>query len=79
MASRWPDACGYLDFVTDDRDPQYVRTYVGQSSQSIFWLVEHISWIRRGGFTSLHYYILQAGFGHRSANFIRLWTFQIVW
>jgi hypothetical protein len=35
---------------------------------------DHHLKIRRGVFDTLHYFILQLGQGHRTANLLRLWT-----
>lgn len=76
QSGHWPLNVGYLDYVLDDRSDLYIRYYVGQtkfSGRRI--LVEHMQSILRASFQSLHYYILWLGNGHRSANFLRLWSF----
>ncbi|KAL8767343.1 MAG: hypothetical protein Q9209_006106, partial [Squamulea sp. 1 TL-2023] len=67
-------AGGYLDFVTDDRDVDYCRFYVGQSTGLEARMSEHSKEIYSGSVKSLHYYICALGNGHRTPNFIRLFT-----
>lgn len=71
----WPEAGGYVDGITDDRDSSYFRGYVGQSSRlPIRISIEHPSEIRNGSTRTLHYFVLARGQGHRYANFLRLWS-----
>lgn len=68
---------GYCDYITDTRNPEYVRLYIGQTkSAERRILLQHIQAIRRGDHSSLHYFILWLGNGHRTANFLRLWSFS---
>lgn len=71
---RWPDRGGYLDFVLDDRSNLYLRFYVGQSGRLRIRLSVLCRHIAAGHIDSLHYYILNVGDGHRSANWMQLWT-----
>lgn len=74
-AASWPRKSGYVDGVIDDRYPDYIRFYVGQSSRlPIRLAVEHAGKIRNGSTKSLHYFILARGHGHRYAQFLRLWS-----
>lgn len=68
---------GYCDYITDDRDPDYFRLYIGQTNNSVRRVVlTHAQCILRGEYSSLHYFILWMGNGHRAANFLRLWSFS---
>jgi len=51
---------GYVDYITDDRDYEYVRMYHGQA-------------IVEGCNDSLHYFLLWPGNGHPTANFLGVW------
>lgn len=71
----WPEKGGYADGVFDDRLPDYVRFYVGQSSRlRVRISAEHSAKILNGNVKALHYFVLARGRGHRSARFLRLWT-----
>ena len=73
----WLEEMGYLDYVTDDRDEDYVRNYVGQCALGHRRILsQHAQSILRGTHDSLHYFILWLGNGHRAANFLRLWSFS---
>ncbi|KAJ5832070.1 hypothetical protein N7474_000381 [Penicillium riverlandense] len=73
--SPWAGGSGYTNYVTDDRNDEYFRQYVGQSFQaSVRIRGDHRRDIQEGHHTSLHHFILWIGNGHRTANFIRLWT-----
>lgn len=74
LSRRWPEQTGYLDFITDVRDPDYIRYYHGQSETVIFRIADHLVKICRGKFETLHHYVLQLGQGHRRATMIRVWT-----
>ncbi|KAI1623158.1 hypothetical protein EDD37DRAFT_695551 [Exophiala viscosa] len=65
--------CGYLDFVTDDRNGLYVCFYVGQSSKVLLRIDTHCRHILQGLCDKLHYFILNMGDGHRRANWLQLW------
>jgi len=72
----WPLDVGYLDYITDDRCENYVRFYIGQTiASSRRLLLDHSQAVLRGETTSLHYFIPWLGNGHRSVNFLRLWSF----
>lgn len=49
---------------------------MGQSADPRHRLAQHIKCILQGDCDTLHYYIISKGNGHRSANFLRLWTLQ---
>ncbi|KAJ5179717.1 hypothetical protein N7492_002927 [Penicillium capsulatum] len=71
----WDDPIGYLDFITDDRSPEWLRYYVGQCEIAKRRLVNgHAQEALRASLSSLHYFIVWMGNGHRSMNFIRLWS-----
>ena len=74
----WRRNSGYLDFVLDDRNSAYWRAYVGQSSNPIQRMGQHIRCIRDCERESLHYYIIWMGAPFRSANFIRLWSIPYI-
>ncbi|KAJ3566063.1 hypothetical protein NPX13_g7276 [Xylaria arbuscula] len=76
QSSEWTRGGGYIDFVTDDRNPLWLRLYVGQYTIAIRRILrQHSQNILKGSYESLHYFILWMGNGHRSAKFIRLWQF----
>lgn len=59
----------------DNRLPDYVRFYIGQSSRlRVRISAEHSAKILNGNVKALHYFVLARGRGHRSARFLRLWT-----
>jgi hypothetical protein len=66
-----------LDYVSDDRDPDYWRPYVGQSSNTEQRIAQHVRAIRTGDTDTLHYFVIRRGDGHRTANFVRLWTVSL--
>ncbi len=70
----WPEWGGYLDFVTDDRNNLYLRFYVGQSTRLLLRLDTHCRSLLAGDIHTLHYFILNLGNGHRSSNWLQLWT-----
>lgn len=71
----WPTEIGYLDYVTDDRYENYLRHYVGQTGKSVRRIVyDHVQNLVQGRNNTLHYFILWLGNGHRSSNFLRLWS-----
>lgn len=73
----WPEKIGYLDYVTDSRLEEYFRIYVGQSGHRLARIMQqHIQSVLQSKRNSLHYFILWIGNGFRSANFLRLWSFQ---
>lgn len=65
---------GYLNFVTDRRDMNYWRPYIGQAGAPKIRISTHHSNVQAGHQNSLHYWIIKIGEGQRQANFIRLWT-----
>ena len=72
----WATIGGYADYVTDNRHADYLRNYVGQSTLSERRILrQHVQSILGGSFDSLHYFIIWLGNGHRTANFIQLWSF----
>jgi hypothetical protein len=73
----WNDSSmGYLDYVTDRRNPDYIRNYIGQTLQARRRLFsQHSQSILHGDTSSIHYFIIWLGNGSRSANFIKLWEF----
>ena len=70
----WPLNGGYLNFVTDSRNDNYWRPYVGQSEKPWLRIQQHGRNIRKLKHDILHYYIIWVGHGYRTCNFIRLWT-----
>lgn len=70
----WPEFGGYVDFVTDDQNYQYIRFYIGQSLNMILRLDTHCRHILQGAFDTLHYFILNFGGGRRKANWLQLWA-----
>jgi hypothetical protein len=72
----WNEPMGYFDYITDARNPEYTRGYVGQCVNAQRRLIsQHAQEILRGSTRSLHYFIAWMGNGMRSVNFIRLWAF----
>ncbi|KAI4593066.1 hypothetical protein KJ359_010153 [Pestalotiopsis sp. 9143b] len=75
-ACSWTGPSGYVDYITDSRRPDYVRTYVGQCRENNRRLLrQHAQCMLQGSFETLHYYILWLGNGFRTANFLQLWEF----
>ncbi|KAJ5083337.1 hypothetical protein N7456_012764 [Penicillium angulare] len=69
------DSSRYMDFVTDDRNDEYFRPYVGQSFEPQKRIRQsHKRDIQENSHFSLHHFILWIGNGHRTAHFIRLWS-----
>jgi len=67
---------GYAGVVTDARNQHYIRNYVGQCKLPQRRILrQHALSILRGSYSSLFYYLLWLGNGHRTVNFIRLWAF----
>lgn len=61
----------------DDRFRNYVRFYVGLSVRLLRRIgVDHAHSITNSDETTLHYFVLSRGYGHRTANFLRLWSFD---
>lgn len=67
---------GYLSYITDDREQEYWRPYVGQSDNLRLRIRQHIRALCNNEASTLHYFILWKGNGHRIANFIRLWAMR---
>lgn len=66
---------GYLDAITDDRDVDYLRLYVGQSKGLENRIYDtHRLEILMFSTKSLHYFILWLGNGHRKDRFLQLWS-----
>ncbi|KAL8947459.1 MAG: hypothetical protein Q9222_006263 [Ikaeria aurantiellina] len=72
QSSMFKGAGCYLDFVSDSRDGEYLRFYVGQSVELSGRVRNHIHHIMRRDVASLHYFIHALGQGFRKSNFIRL-------
>jgi hypothetical protein len=73
----WETPMGYLDFVTDSRDREWLRLYVGQCVEVLRRVVNgHAQSILKTSIDSLHYFMIWLGNGSRSANFIRLWKVE---
>ncbi|KAK1763475.1 hypothetical protein QBC33DRAFT_622894 [Phialemonium atrogriseum] len=71
----WPTHIGYLDYVTDDRNDEYIRPYSGQTNKGPRRIiVQHAQSILLNKSNSLHYFVIWVGNGHRQANFIMLWS-----
>ncbi|KAJ5728487.1 hypothetical protein N7493_004817 [Penicillium malachiteum] len=68
-----------MDYVTDSRDKEYWRAYVGQTSSLAERIPQHCRAIQKGKLSSLHYWMIcdPTARGYRFANFIRLWSFQV--
>jgi hypothetical protein len=73
----WEKDNGYLSFVTDDRNAAYWRGYVGQSENPRNRIMQHLRAIINSEESTLHYYVVGKGAGHRAINFMKLWT--LVW
>ncbi|KAK2751804.1 hypothetical protein FQN55_009246 [Onygenales sp. PD_40] len=76
-ANPWPSNSGYMNFVTDLRNDNYWRPYVGQSEKPRMRIQQHTRNILALKRDTLHYYIVWKGNGQRTCNFIRLWTLVI--
>ncbi|KAH7309675.1 hypothetical protein B0I35DRAFT_440443, partial [Stachybotrys elegans] len=72
---RWPRFGGYMSAITDDRKSDYLRLYVGQSKTLCRRILRgHTQEILRSSYSTLHYFIIWLGNGHRTANFSLLWS-----
>lgn len=60
--------------MTDDRDENYWRVYIGQSKNPIHRIRQHIHAIYSGNSETLHYFIINRGKGYRRAGFVKLWS-----
>lgn len=65
---------GYMSYVTDDRNRQYFRIYIGQSETGPRRIADHSEAIRSSHHDTLHYYIPYVGLGNRTVNFLHLWS-----
>lgn len=74
IGSSWPAYSGYLDYIKDDRNKDYWRPYVGQTSNPAKRINKHFEAFKRAKNQPLHYFIASKGRGHRSMNVIRLWS-----
>lgn len=63
---------GYLDYLTDDRDDDYCRFYVGQSTNMRSRIRKYTMALVSGSVESLHYYIYALGKGSRKSHFLQL-------
>jgi hypothetical protein len=75
QSTPWPQSGGYLTFVTDDRVESYFRIYIGQSNTLGRRILRgHAQKILQCAYSTLQYFLLWLGNGHRSSNFVLLWT-----
>lgn len=73
----WATPMGYLDFITDSRDREWLRLYVGQCVEVLRRVINgHAQSILKASIDTLHYFMIWLGNGCRSANFIRLWKVE---
>ncbi|KAH8807142.1 hypothetical protein F5884DRAFT_751732 [Xylogone sp. PMI_703] len=72
-SQRQSDCVGYLNFIKDIRNENYLRFYVGQTVNARRHISERLSSILHGSSESLHYFICSRGNGHRTATFLKLW------
>lgn len=63
-----------MDYVTDDRNPEYWRPYVGQASDPAIRISQHLNASEKNRNNTLNYYIVSEGEGFRAMNYIRLWS-----
>ncbi|KUL81541.1 hypothetical protein ZTR_10064 [Talaromyces verruculosus] len=63
----------YLNFITDDRNPDYFRAYVGQSKFIERRKDCHIDAMIADNNTTLHYHVSSRGNGYHHPHFIQLW------
>lgn len=72
---RSKESCGYYALVTDDRNLAYLRSYVGQTKCARRRILYgHIQSNLQGDYTTLFYFIVWLGNGHRTLTFLRLWS-----
>ncbi|KAJ5587269.1 uncharacterized protein N7459_003034 [Penicillium hispanicum] len=69
----WGPDGGYVNIVTDLRNHEYWRAYPGRSKEPLERIKVHNRQILRGSVSTLHYYIISQGQGHRKANWLKLW------
>lgn len=70
----WSEGGGYVEAVLDDRHPDYIRFYPGQSSRLDLRIAcAHARKIANGNTQALHYFVMARGRGHRYARFLKLW------
>lgn len=70
----WAQNSGYVDIVLDDRNSEYWRAYVGQTQTPAKRIRNHVRGAMKKQPDTLHYYVIWKGCGHRSMNFLHLWT-----
>lgn len=63
---------GYLEYLTDDRDNNYCRFYVGQSTNMPSRICGYAVALMSRSVASLHYYICSLGKGSRKSHFLEL-------
>lgn len=73
----WLADSGYLNIVTDDRDENYWRIYIGQSKNPIHRIRQHVRAIHSGNSDTLHYFVINQGKGYRRASFVKLWSIMM--
>jgi hypothetical protein len=70
----WSTVMGYLLYITDDRDPKYLRIYIGQTNNAYTRIIKnHSQLILEHDTGSLPYFLITLGSGHRDGSFLRLW------
>ncbi|PYI22408.1 hypothetical protein BO86DRAFT_167200 [Aspergillus japonicus CBS 114.51] len=74
LAGKWQRGNGYLSFVTDDRNTDYGRPYLGHLGNPKNRVMQHLVAIIKCEDSTLHYYIVAKGDGHCAINIIELWT-----
>lgn len=62
--------------IQDLRNSQYMRFYVGQTTEARRRIPFHVTQILRSSSESLHYFICSHGGGQRIAKFLKLWEFR---
>lgn len=79
MQSRQLGICqaGYLSYITDTRNRQHLRFYIGQLKKLSIRIQQHIYAMSQEHNTALHYHVTLKYPKYLSANFIRLWSMQI--
>lgn len=73
----WNGNIGYMSFITDERDTDYNRRYIGQTNDAQRTIIrQHCQNLLSKSTCSLPRFIIWVGNGNRTANFIRLWSYQ---
>lgn len=67
VSSQSPNG-GYVDIVTDSRNSEVWRAYPGQSKPPPGCIQTHNRALLRRSTSTLHYYVIAQGQGHRAAN-----------